>query len=301
MSKTVEQPQIDNKIKHFDELNKVDVSSKVEQKEGFNYLSWAFAWEETKKHFPAVKYGILKNEKGLPYFYDENSGYMVFTWVEIEDVRHDMWLPVMDFRNKAMKAKPYKVEGWKYDKQQCKRVKIEITVEAATMFDINKTIMRCLTKNVAMFGLGLSVYAGEDLPNSYDESKSNHNNSANNVKKITEKQVSYVFGKAKQFNHSKDEVLQRIKNIFDGKVSKVEDLNKTQMDQLIKVMENVNAVFIECEKLKYKKVMVLKAILKIFEGKVIIEKITKVQVNTLLEKLKANPPKEGEKEEKPNG
>ena len=79
---------------------------------------------------------------------------MVFTKVTIEDITHEMWLPVMDGANKAMKSKPYTYKT-KYG---------EKSVEAATMFDINKTIMRCLTKNLAMFGLGIYIYAGEDLP-----------------------------------------------------------------------------------------------------------------------------------------
>ena len=70
-----------------------------------------------------------------------------------------MWLPVMDGNNKAMKAEPYQVQT-KYK---------TITVNAATMFDVNKAIMRCLTKNLAMFGLGLYIYAGEDLPEVVDE------------------------------------------------------------------------------------------------------------------------------------
>lgn len=80
---------------------------------------------------------------------------MVFTSVTIEDLTHTMWLPVMDSANKAMQSKPYN-----YDT----RFKKDIPVEAATMFDINKTIMRCLVKNLAMFGLGLYIYSGEDLP-----------------------------------------------------------------------------------------------------------------------------------------
>ena len=71
-----------------------------------------------------------------------------------------MWLPVMDSSNKAMKDVPYEYEVYdKFKKQYTKK-----KVEAATMFEINKTIMRCLVKNLAMFGLGLHIYAGEDLP-----------------------------------------------------------------------------------------------------------------------------------------
>jgi len=80
---------------------------------------------------------------------------MVFTSVTIEDVTHTMWLPVMDSSNKAMKS-----EGYTYDT----RFKKDISVEPATMFDVNKAIMRCLVKNLAMFGLGLYIYSGEDLP-----------------------------------------------------------------------------------------------------------------------------------------
>jgi hypothetical protein len=79
---------------------------------------------------------------------------MVFTRVTIEKVTHEMWLPVMDNRNEAMLDHPRQVKYKNYT----------ATVEAATMFDVNKTIMRCLTKNLAMFGLGLYIYAGEDLP-----------------------------------------------------------------------------------------------------------------------------------------
>lgn len=91
---------------------------------------------------------------GKPYSYDELTGYMCFTSVTIEGVTHDMWLPVMDSHNAAMLSKAYEVKT-KYG---------SYTVDKCTMFDVNKTIMRCLTKNLAMFGLGLYIYAGEDLP-----------------------------------------------------------------------------------------------------------------------------------------
>ena len=87
---------------------------------------------------------------------------MVYTEVSCDGVSHEMWLPVMNGANKAMKEAPYTYQVWdSYKKQH-----VEKTVQAATMFDINKTIMRCLVKNLAMFGLGLYVYAGEDIPSS---------------------------------------------------------------------------------------------------------------------------------------
>lgn len=138
----------------FEKLNKVNVNDHVETKNGLTYLSWAWAWAEVKKKFPDAMYEVKKFENGLPYVFDENTGYMVFTSVTVDGQTHEMWLPVMDANNEAMKNKPYEAQK-KYKK---------VSVKAATMFDVNKAIMRCLTKNLAMFGLGLYIYAGEDLP-----------------------------------------------------------------------------------------------------------------------------------------
>lgn len=142
----------------FDELNAINVNDKTEKKKSggteLTYLSWTWAWAEVKKRFPEAHYEIVMHN-GLPYVYDENTGYMVFTNVTIDGITHTMWLPVMDGANKAMKNQPY-TYSTKYNGEK--------TVEAATMFDVNKTIMRCLVKNLAMFGLGLYIYAGEDLP-----------------------------------------------------------------------------------------------------------------------------------------
>lgn len=143
----------------FEKLNAINVNGKTEQKNGLTYLSWAWAWAEVKKVYPEASYEVKKFEGGLPYVYDANTGYMVFTSVTIGDVTHEMWLPVMDANNKAMKATPYTIKT---------RYK-EVRVAEASMFDINKTIMRCLTKNLAMFGLGLYIYAGEDLPEAIEE------------------------------------------------------------------------------------------------------------------------------------
>lgn len=152
--------------KHFATLNGINVNEHTETKETgstkLTYLSWAWAWAEVKKQYPNAKYEIIKFN-GLPYVFDEKTGYMVYTTVTIEDITHEMWLPVMDGANKAMLDRPYTYKT-KFG---------EKSVEAATMFDINKTIMRCLTKNLAMFGLGLYIYAGEDLPESETEGDKN--------------------------------------------------------------------------------------------------------------------------------
>lgn len=128
---------------YFLELNKVDCSDKVEKKNGLSYLSWAYAWGELKKRYPESTYKVYENESGWNYFTDGKTCW-VKTGVEVLGIEHIEYLPVMDFRNKS------------------------IPLESVTSFDVNKTIQRSLTKAVARHGLGLYIYAGEDLPSDSD-------------------------------------------------------------------------------------------------------------------------------------
>lgn len=144
----------------FNALSNLDLSDKCEKREQLTYVSWSNAWSEFKAAYPSATYEILKNENGLPYFSDPNLGIMVFTSVTVDDVTHQMWLPVMDSKNKTMKLQPYTYSVW----DNYKKAYVEKTVQAASMFDINKTLMRCLVKNLAMFGLGLYIFQGDDLP-----------------------------------------------------------------------------------------------------------------------------------------
>lgn len=137
----------------FATLSAINLNDKVEKKKDLTYLSWTYAWAEVKKHYPNAQYEV-KFFDGNPYIEDAYLGYMVFTTVTIEEQTHMMWLPVMDGANKSMKSEEYS-----YDTRYGQK-----TVEKASMFDINKTIMRCLVKNLAMFGLGIYIFAGEDLP-----------------------------------------------------------------------------------------------------------------------------------------
>ena len=140
----------------FETLFEINVNDHIEKKKDLTYLSWPYAWAEVKKKYPNATYKIhLFGEKQLPYVFDESVGYMVFTDVTINDLTHTMWLPVMDSANKTIKSTSYTYNT---------KFKKDILVEAATMFDVNKAIMRCLVKNLAMFGLGLYIYSGEDLP-----------------------------------------------------------------------------------------------------------------------------------------
>lgn len=145
----------------FNQLNAIDCNDHTEKKDGLTYLSWAWSWAEVKKIFPNAAYKVFKDEKNRPYIEDEDFGLMVFTSVTMTgqwDDTLEMWLPVMNSSNKAMRRTPYDII---YNTKVGEK---KVHVDAATMFDINKTIMRCLVKNLAMFGLGLYIYAGEDLP-----------------------------------------------------------------------------------------------------------------------------------------
>lgn len=167
--KITEQEQVQQEVQEkvqpniFDEFYELDVRDKVEQKNGLNYLSWAYAWAEVKKRDNNASYEI-KYFEDKPYLYDDKLGYMVFTEMTIFDKTHFMWLPVMDGANKTMLDRPYTYQVKEYKDGKFTGNYLEKDVEAATMFDINKTLMRCLVKNIAMFGLGLKLYQGEDLP-----------------------------------------------------------------------------------------------------------------------------------------
>jgi hypothetical protein len=139
---------MDKKKSVFERLSAINVNDHVEKKKDLTYLSWAWAWAVTKRECPDATYKLLPTE------YDEALGFMVHTEVTIEGETLPMWLPVMDGANKSM-LKTSQTYSTRYGDKQ---------VDAATTFDINKTMMRCLVKNLAMFGLGIYIYAGEDLP-----------------------------------------------------------------------------------------------------------------------------------------
>ena len=126
---------------YFVELNNINVNGKTEKKNGLTYLSWAWAWGEVKKLHPDATYTIYENADGLFYHTDGRTCW-VKTGVTVNGIEHIEYLPVMDFKNRS------------------------IPVDQVTSFDVNKAIQRSLTKAVARHGLGLYIYAGEDLPES---------------------------------------------------------------------------------------------------------------------------------------
>ena len=130
---------MENKKSVFEVLNAVNCNEHTEKKNGLTYLSWAWAWAEVKKRYPSATYTIYENKDGLLYHTDGKTAW-VKTGVTIEGIELIEYLPVMDYNNKS------------------------IPLERITSFDVNKAIQRSLTKACARHGLGLYIYAGEDLP-----------------------------------------------------------------------------------------------------------------------------------------
>ena len=126
---------------YFAALNAINVNGKTEKKNGLTYLSWAWAWGEVKKLHPDATYTVYENAEGLNYHHDGKTAW-VKTGVTVNGIEQIEYLHVMDHRNKS------------------------IALAAITSFDVNKTIQRSLTKACARHGLGLYIYAGEDLPES---------------------------------------------------------------------------------------------------------------------------------------
>jgi hypothetical protein len=129
----------------FEVLAAINCNEHTEKKNGLTYLSWAWAWTECKKRFPLAYYTIYENEQGRPYFDDGRTAW-VKTGVTIEGLEHIEYLPILD--QSAHKS---------------------LQVSAITSWDMNKAIQRSLTKALARHGLGLYIYAGEDLPDTEDE------------------------------------------------------------------------------------------------------------------------------------
>lgn len=128
----------------FSTLNGINVNEHTEKKGKLTYLSWAWAWAEVKKAYPDATYTIYENSEGWNYHTDGRTAW-VKTGVTIEGIEHIEYLPVMDFKNES------------------------VPLERLTSFDVNKAIQRSLTKACARHGLGLYIYAGEDLPDGQEK------------------------------------------------------------------------------------------------------------------------------------
>lgn len=123
----------------FEMLQSINCNDHTEKKGGLTYLSWAWAWQMVKKNFPDAFYTVYENKDGLNYHTDGRTCW-VKTGVTVNGLEHIEYLPVMDYKNNS------------------------IPLAKVTSTDVNKSIQRSLTKACARHGLGLYIYAGEDLP-----------------------------------------------------------------------------------------------------------------------------------------
>lgn len=165
---------------YFLQLNKI--KCKTEKKNWLTYISWSDAWLEVKKLHPEANYTIYENIDWHP-FWESKFWIDCKVWVTINWIEHIIRLPVMDGANKAMKFESYtyKTKYW------------EKSVEGATSFDINKTIMRAFAKAIAMHWLGLYVFRWEDLPITDNEKeKINWETEFKNCKTLKELQDTFL-------------------------------------------------------------------------------------------------------------
>ena len=206
--------------KNFLDLLSKNVNDKIEVKEingvKLKYLSWSWAYTEFKKTYPNFTYEIKTfGDNKLPY-QETELGIMVWTSITVDGETRDMWLPVMDGANRSLKKDAYSIK--KYNKYEKKWE--EVIINGATMNDINKTIMRCLVKNMAMFGLGLYIYAGEDLPEQVE------------VEEIKKEEEITNFNELKQaIINSQD--MEEIKKIYINSKIKLTNEEKEEIQKLV--------------------------------------------------------------------
>jgi hypothetical protein len=132
---------MENQVKSvYSTLSQTSVREKIERKGNLDYLSWANAWHMLKTAYPNAQRKVYEHDHtGFNYFTDGRTAY-VKVGIIVNDLEHIDYLPVMDFRNNAL------------------------PIDKVTATDVNKTIQRSTAKAIAMHGLGLSLWTGEDVP-----------------------------------------------------------------------------------------------------------------------------------------
>lgn len=187
---------------YFAELNALNVGDKIEKKNGLSYLSWAWAWGEVKKLHPDAQYRIYENADGWNYHTDGRTCW-VKTGVTVEGIEHIEYLPVMDNRNKSILA------------------------ECVTSFDVNKAIQRSLTKALARHGLGLYIYAGEDLPEEAQKAVKEEAKKAQETKIDEVKQAS-LLSEIKRTGWTVEGMLQWLSDKSEAPISNLKDITLAQ-------------------------------------------------------------------------
>ena len=194
---------------YFNDLYAVNVNGHTEKKNGLTYLSWAWAWGEIKKRHPDATYTVYENADGWNYHTDGRSCW-VKTGVTVNGIEHIEYLPVMDYKNKS------------------------IPVENVTSFDVNKAIQRSLTKACARHGLGLYIYAGEDLP---EEEAAEKQDASRNAKNIAANNI--ISGLAKARGKSDAEILNALmRQISKPEGTTIESLEYDDLMDAIKILND---------------------------------------------------------------
>ena len=194
---------------YFNDLYAVNVNGHTEKKNGLTYLSWAWAWGETKKKHPDATYTVYENADGWNYHTDGRTCW-VKTGVTVNGIEHIEYLPVMDYKNKS------------------------ISTENVTSFDVNKAIQRSLTKACARHGLGLYIYAGEDLP---EEEAAEKQDWSRNAKNIAANNI--ISGLAKARGKSDGEILNALmRQISKPEGTTIESLEYDDLMDAIKILND---------------------------------------------------------------
>lgn len=194
---------------YFNVLNTINVNEHTDKKGGLTYLSWAWAWAEVKKKFPEAIYTVYEDENGCIYHTDGRTAW-VKTGVTINGIEHIEYLPVMDFKNKS------------------------IPLENITSFEVNKAIQRSLTKACARHGLGLYIYAGEDLPEEDEEEKARLEEEAK--KPIDEIQIRTISGMIEQSGASGSDIIAYINKKNGRSISAIKELNKKEYVEVVEIL-----------------------------------------------------------------
>ena len=194
---------------YFNDLYAVNVNGHTEKKNNLTYLSWAWAWGEIKKRHPDATYTVYENADGWNYHTDGRTCW-VKTGVTVNGIEHIEYLPVMDYKNKS------------------------ISIENITSFDVNKAIQRSLTKACARHGLGLYIYAGEDLP---EEEAAEKQDWSRNAKNIAANNI--ISGLAKARGKSDAEILNALmRQISKPEGTTIESLEYDDLMDAIKILND---------------------------------------------------------------
>ena len=194
---------------YFNDLYAANVNGHTEKKNNLTYLSWAWAWGEIKKRHPDATYTVYENADGWNYHTDGRTCW-VKTGVTVNGIEHIEYLPVMDYKNKS------------------------ISIENVTSFDVNKAIQRSLTKACARHGLGLYIYAGEDLP---EEEAAEKQDASRNAKNIAANNI--ISGLAKARGKSDGEILNALmRQISKPEGTTIESLEYDDLMDAIKILND---------------------------------------------------------------